>query len=109
MEVAIAFGIAFGAYLAWICFLSWLVSRVAYKESRPDRRAAQTAATAFALAIMSNLATIFLIADPLPFLPTDRTWALLGLLLYVPAALIDYLMLRSAFRKGWVEDAEPFL
>jgi hypothetical protein len=42
-------------------------------------------------------------------MPTDPTWALIGMAIYIPAAFVDYLMLRRAFRKAWTDDAEPFL
>ena len=108
MVIAIAIGLAFGATLAWLCFLSWVVSRIAFKEELPERRAALTAGTAFLLGLASSLVMIFFVRDPLPFIPTDMRVALLSLLYYVPAALVDFLMLRAAYRKGWVDDAEPF-
>ena len=106
--VVIAIGMVVVGYLVWICFLSWCVARVAFKQELPDRRAALTAGTAFALAIASSLFTIFVLPDRVPFVPRETSWSLLAMLLYVPAALVDYFMLRRAFRKGWVDDAEPF-
>jgi len=108
VEYLIVIGMAFGASLAWVCFLSWVISHVAFKEELPERRAALTAATAFVAAIASALGTILLLPDPLPFLPSDTRQALLSLLFYIPAAFVDFLMLRAAYRKAWVDDAEPF-
>ena len=108
MELGIVVGMAFGASVAWVCFLSWVISQFAFKDELPARRAVLTAGTAFVTAIVTRLGTIFLLPGPLPFFPTDLRWALLAMLLYVPASFIDYLMLRRAFRKGWVDDAEPF-
>lgn len=109
MTITIALATVFIGYLAWICFLSFVVSRVAYQDALPERRAALTAGTAFLLAVAGSLITIFFVNGPFLFIPADRGWALLGMLIYIPAALIDWLMLRRAFRKAWTDDAEPFL
>jgi hypothetical protein len=108
MAEAIAYSLGLGFRLVWVCFLSWVISRFAFDEALPVRRAALTSGTAFAVAVAIELALIFLGPDPLPGLRQNIGADLLVLLLYIPAALIDFLLLRSAFRKGWVDDAEPF-
>jgi hypothetical protein len=94
--------------LVWLCFISWVISRFAFQEALPVRRAALTSATAFAVAVATGLGMIVLAPDPLPGLRQNIDTELLLLLFYIPAALIDFFLLRSAFRKGWVDDAEPF-
>jgi hypothetical protein len=109
MEDIIAVGWSFMVSLVWLCFLSWVIARFAFREELPARRAALTSAAALALAVVIGLAMIFLVPDPLPFMPRmDTQTALLSLLLYPPAALIDFVLLRASFRKAWVDDAEPF-
>jgi predicted permease len=109
MEDIIVVGWSFIVSLVWLCFLSWVISRFAFKEEPPARRAALTAAAALGTAVAIGLAMIFLAPDPLPLLPRIATSeALLALLYYLPAALIDFVLLRASFRKAWVDDAEPF-
>jgi uncharacterized protein (DUF486 family) len=59
MEILIVLAVAFGTNLAWICFLSWVVTRFAYHDALPAQRAALTASTALLLAVASSLLTIF--------------------------------------------------
>jgi uncharacterized membrane protein len=109
MEDIIVVGWSFMVSLIWLCFLSWVIARFAFREELPARRAALTAATALVAAVAIGLVMIFLVPDPLPLLPRMATnEALLALLYYLPAALIDFVLLRASFRKAWVDDAEPF-
>jgi hypothetical protein len=109
MEDIIVIGWTFMISLVWLCFLSWVVARFAFRDELPARRAALTAATALVLAVAIGLLMIFVVPNPMPLLPpTDSNEALLSLLYYLPAALIDFVLLRASFRKAWVDDAEPF-
>lgn len=109
MDGIIVVGWSFMVSLIWLCFLSWVIARFAFREELPVRRAALTAATALVAAVAIGLVMIFVVPNPMPLLlPTDTNAALLSLLFYLPAALVDFVLLRASFRKAWVDDAEPF-
>jgi hypothetical protein len=111
MEDIIAIGIGFGATLAWVCFVSWVIARYAFRAEPPMPRAALTAITSACLAAGLGLILPLLVARWLPMLPQSRAAALGALVHYPPAALVDFLLLLGAFRKGWSDEeeyAEPF-
>ena len=89
LSVGISFGIIFIA--------SIVLQRFIALKSLPDRRAAYTAGTAYLLAV-----GVIMFGGMVGY-----EWT--GPLVAAPGALAEYLMLRSGFRKRWVENDEALL
>jgi Ni/Fe-hydrogenase subunit HybB-like protein len=95
--------------LAWIAFLSWLVGRFAYRQMPPVARAAWTAATSFAIASILSLVLQFgYLQSSLATELGLARFSMAPFLFYGLAAFADFLLLKRAFGRVWVDDGEVF-
>jgi hypothetical protein len=98
------------AALVWVMFLSWLVARFAFRDQPPAARAARTSATSWLIASLLGMFSGISATRLGPFPPDQGALTLvLPFLIYAVPALIDFLLLRRHFAKGWVEDQDMAL
>lgn len=93
--MAYSIGTFIGALFAPV-FFSWLLDGILFKSQEPDRRAISVAASVYL--VISTIA-MFGMADGGPLV-------LGAYLLYLPGALLAWLMLRRKYRKLW-QDIDP--
>lgn len=101
----LAISLMFAAALIWVMFLSWLVARFAFRDQPPAARAGRTSAASWLIASMLGMFSGINAARLGPFAQDGGALVLiLPFLVYAPCAVLDFLLLRRHFAKGWVED-----
>jgi hypothetical protein len=104
MESAIIWAWALGMPLIWLMFHSWFIARLAFHQFEPTVRAGLTAGAALVASVLTSILFSVLIAESL--LNRGAAGALgwydlAGYWTFLPAALLEFFILRRGFRRAW--------
>ncbi len=108
MESVIVWAWALGMPLVWLMFCSWFIARLAFHQFEPTVRAGLTAGAALVVSVLTSILFSVLVAGTLlnhSVAGALGWYDLAGYWTFLPAALLEFFILRRSFRRMWTQDA----